>query len=385
MSLTARDRAPARTAATPLPLVVSGAAAGIAAAALSFLALAVVALGAWMLDPSGTQEWSQMLEAAAGAWLAGLGLSPTVAGVSITLLPLGFGALAIIGLLGGGRWAADASAVARRGEAFAVAAAAGVGFGAAAAVVAVLARTLQVPPTQAAVVCGLIGFAVTAIAVMHRSAVLPWRRAPRQLRDAAAAAGVAIAVIVGVSSAFLALAVITNLQSVNQLLVQLDPGIAGAILLAVLTMGYLPTAIVWTMAYVIGPGITIAVGSAVSVFDEPSSVALPGFPLFAALPGQAPAAGAALPASIVVAGVLAGLLLRRRGRVGATGMAVAAMGAGISGAMIALMCLLATGSLGSTSLQGLGPAPLHVGLIGAALIAVGALAVVPWPGRSRDV
>lgn len=66
-------------------------------------------------------------------------------------------------------------------------------------------------------------------------------------------------------------------------------------------------------------------------------------------------------------------------------MAVAAMGAGISGAMIALMCLLATGSLGSTSLQGLGPAPLHVGLIGAALIAVGALAVVPWPGRSRDV
>lgn len=385
MSLTARDRAPARSASTPLPLVVSGVASGVAAAALSFLALAVVALGAWMLDPSGSQEWSQMLEAAAGAWLAGLGLSPTVAGVAITLLPLGFAVLPLVGLLGAARWAADASAVARRGEAFAVAVAAGVGFGASAAVIAVMARSLAVSPSRALVTCGFLGFVVTGFTVAQRAGVLQWHRLPGQLRDATAAAGVATAVIVGLSAALLALAVVTNLQAVNQLLVQLDPGLAGAILLAVLTVGYLPTAIVWTMAYVIGPGITIAVGSHVSVFDEPASVALPGFPLFAALPGAAPAWGPGLPVLIVGAGVLAGVLLRRRHRVGLAGVSAGALAAALVGACIVALGFLTTGSLGSTSLQGLGPAPVHIGAIGGLLVALGALAVVAWPGGSDDV
>lgn len=326
-----------------------------------------------------------MLEASAGAWLAGLGLPPTVAGVTITLLPLGFGALPIIGLVAAGRWAADASAVARRGEAVAVALAAGACFAAISAVIAVTARTLQVPPTRAAVVCGLIGFAVTCLVVMNRAGLLGWRRLPAEVRDAAAAAAVALAAIVGLSSALLAAAVITNLQSVNQLLVQLDPGLAGAILLAVLTMGYLPTAIVWTMAYVIGPGVTIAVGSSVSAFEAPSSAALPGFPLLAAVPGEAPAGGVGLPILVVLAGVLAGLLLRRRNRTGARGVGVAAMGALLVGAAVAVLAFLATGSLGTTVLQGLGPAPLHVGALGGVLVAIGALAVVAWPARSDDV
>ncbi|MFZ8925362.1 MAG: DUF6350 family protein, partial [Candidatus Nanopelagicales bacterium] len=115
MSLTARPSAPTRRvgrgvpggptreAATPLPLVVSGAVAGGAAALLSYLALAVIALGAWMLDPSGAQEWSQMLEAASGAWLAGLGVAPTVGGITVTLLPIGFALVPIIGLAGAAR------------------------------------------------------------------------------------------------------------------------------------------------------------------------------------------------------------------------------------------------------------------------------------------
>ena len=129
MSLTARSAASTRQApSTPLPLVVAGAAAGAAAAVLSFLALAVVALAAWMLDPSGAQEWTQMLEVASGAWLAGLGSAVMVGGVYLSLLPLGFAILPVLALIGAARWATDASAVARRGEAVIVALASAAGF-----------------------------------------------------------------------------------------------------------------------------------------------------------------------------------------------------------------------------------------------------------------
>ena len=133
MSLTARSGKPVRARAAdpqgragqapaaPLPLVVAGAAAGVAAAVFSYLSLVVIALAAWMLVPSGSQEWTEMLEVASGAWLASLGQAPTVAGVTLSLLPLGFSVLPIIAVIAATRWAADASAVARRGEAVAVA------------------------------------------------------------------------------------------------------------------------------------------------------------------------------------------------------------------------------------------------------------------------
>ncbi len=385
MSLTARNGAPARDAATtPLPLVVSGVIGGVAGGILSYLALAVIALGAWMLDPGGTQEWSQMLEAASGAWLAGMGLPPTVDGVTVTLLPFGFALMPLLGLIAAGRWSVEASAVARPGEALTVASAAAVGFAGVAAVIAALARSLSVPPTQAALVCGAFALVVMGVTVLIRARLLAWTRVPASVRDAAVAAAAALATVVCVSSVLVAVSVIGSLDSINALLVELDPGLSGAVLLTVLTLGYLPNAIVWAMAYVIGPGITLAAGTSLSAFSEPSSAALPGFPLLAALPGEVPAAAVALPGAVVGAGVFAGLLLRRRGHGGLEGLACGAIASVLTGALMAFLGWLASGSLGTTTLQGLGPAPLSIGVIGGALVGVGALVVVAWPTRYGD-
>lgn len=397
MSLTARASAPARRAgraepgrptrqsATPLPLVVSGAVAGGAAALLSYLALAIIALGAWMLDPSGAQEWSQMLEAAAGAWLAGMGVAPTVGGITITLLPIGFALVPIIGLAGAARWATEASAVARRGEAFAVAASGAIAFAGVAALIASLSRSLAVSVVSAALMCGVLAFAVMVAVVMNRARLLSWVSIPPLIRDGLAASAAALATLVALSAVLLAVSVVAHASEMNALLVELDPGLSGAVLLAVLSLGYLPTAIVWSMAYVIGPGVTVAVGTSVSAFAEPATATLPGFPLLAALPGSTPPGAVALPGLVLAAGVFAGLLLRTRGHGGARGALAAVMTAALTGAGLAIVAWLTSGSIGTTSLQGLGPSPLWLGLIGGALVGAGALAVAAWPARRADV
>lgn len=385
MSLAARSGAPTRPSdAAPLPLVVAGAVAGAGAALLSYLALAIVALAAWMLDPAGDQEWSHMLEAAAGAWLAGLGLSPMVDGVSVTLLPVGFALVPLMALVGAARWAVEASAVARRGEALTVSVSAGLAFAGVGAAIAALARSLIVSPVQAAVTGGVTAFIVVGVTVLVRTRLVDMARLPSVLRDAAVAACVALAGLVAVASALLGLSVIAHLDSMNALLVELDPGASGAVLLAVLTLGYLPNAIVWSMAYVVGPGVTVAVGTTVSPFAEAASADLPGFPLLAALPGDAPAGAVGLPLAVVATGFLAGAYLRRHHHVGLGGALAALVTALGVGSATALLCWWTSGAVGTTTLQGLGPSPLAVGFGAGALIGLGTLVVVAWPERHVD-
>ncbi len=368
--------------------MVAGAAAGTAAAVFSYLALVVVALAAWMLDPSGSQEWTEMLEVASGAWLASLGQAPTVAGVTLSLLPLGFAILPIIAVIAATRWATDASAVARRGEAVAVALSVGASFAVVAAVVAAMSRNLSVSPVRTALVAGLACAALAAWVVLRRAGLVSLDALPIDVRDALAASVTALLGLTVAASLLLAVAIIGNFDEMTALLVELDAGASGLLLLAALTLGYLPLAVVWSMAYLLGPGITVSVGTIVSPYVDPASAALPGFPLLAALPAQPPTGAILLPLFGVAAGALAGALLRRRGQTGLHGCLVAGGAALATGVVVAIASLLASGSLGSTTLQSLGPAPIPVSLAAVVLVAVGAVAVTAWPARhalSRDV
>jgi len=178
--------------------------------------------------------------------------------------------------------------------------------------------------------------------------------------------------------------VVTHVDAITALLVELGPGVSGGLLLVVLSLAYIPTALMWAMAYALGPGISLGVGVAVSPFAETASASLPGFPILAALPSQPHAASAALPVLGVVAGALAGLALRRRGHVGLGSCGLALAASGIAGILVAAASWLATGSLGTTSLVGLGPSPVLVGGAAAVLTALGSSAVVAWPARGVD-
>jgi len=368
----------------PLPLVVAGAAAGAAAAVFSYLALVVVALAAWMFDPSGSQEWTQMLEVASGAWLAGLGQAPTVAGVSLTLLPLGFALLPLIAVIAASRWAADASAVARRGEALAVALSVGVSFAAVSAIIASMSRNLGISPARTALVAGVVAGALASLVILRQARLISLDALPFPARDGLAATGAALLSLVVAASMLLGVAIIGSFDEMTSLLVELNAGISGLVLLAVLTLGYLPIAVMWSLAYLLGPGVTVSVGTIVSPFVDTSTAALPGFPLLAALPDQPPTGAVLLPVLAVAAGVVAGALLRRRGQIGLRGCLVAAGSAIATGATLAIAAWLASGSLGNTTLQGLGPSAIPVALAGTLLVGLGSIAVAVWPARRSD-
>jgi hypothetical protein len=319
---------------------------------------------------------------ASAAWLAGLGAAPTVAGLTLTLLPVGFALLPVLALAASGRWAADASAVARRGEAVAVAVSAALAFAAVTAIVAAMSDAVAVPVLRAAVLGGVLAFAITTWAVMRRARILP--KPSSDVRNVAAAAATAILALVAVSGLLLVLAIVTHVDAVTALLVELDAGPAGILLLVALSLGYLPTALAWSTAYLLGPGISLGVGSTLSPFADVASTSMPGFPLLAALPSQAPPGSVLLPAFGIAAGALAGGLLRRRGAVGPRGALLAGLSAALVGIALSGTAWLASGSLGDTSLIGLGPSPVLMGLAGAGLTAIGGVAVAAWPARGGD-
>lgn len=381
--MTARSGVPAGQAAkAPLPLVIAGAVAGAAAGVVSFLLLALICLAAWMLEPSGQQEWAEMVEVAAAAWLAGLGLAPTISGITLTLLPFGFVVIPIIGLVAAARWAVGSSAVARRGEALAVAAAAALAFGAFAAVLAGMSPSIGISPVRAALSGAVLAGLVTALTAVRRAGLIGADALPGQLRDALVAAVVALLVLVACAGLALAVTIVAHVDDITALLVLLNGGASGLVMLAALSLAYIPTALVWSVAYLLGPGVSVGSNATVSPFTDTVSTTLPGFPLLAALPSQAPTGSVLLPLAGVLAGVLAGFLLRRRGVRGRAALSLGGVAALIVGAVLAVASWLASGALGVISLVGVGPPIALVALAGIVTVGIGTSIAAAWPSKS---
>ena len=368
-----------------LPLVVAGALGGAGAAALSLAVLSCLTLTAWMLDPGADLSWSTMLEAAAGAFLLGQGVPLTVDSVSMSLPPLGFALLSMALVAFGARWAARASAVGRRGEAITVACSAAVGYGAVSALAAELARAVGASPLTAFLACTALAFAVSCLTILRSTGVLTVASIPTSLRDASAAAVSGIVLLLGAGALLVAAAVLVNFADVGLLLGELHLGLSGALLLTVVTLGYLPVACVWATAYLLGPGFVVSSGSVIGPLADASSTTLPGLPLLAALPEEAPAFGVGLPALAIGCGAVVGLLLRRRGHRGLHGVGLALGAAAMSGVVLAVAAWLSSGSLGMARLAFMGPSPLLVGLAAFVTLAIGAALVVPWPAKARHV
>lgn len=373
--------APTREGA-PLPLVVAGGIAGLAAAAFPLMLLAIVSLSAWMLDPGGAQEWAQMLEAAAAGWLAGHGLPIAVGTATVSLLPLGFGLLGIAALVLASRWATTASAVARGGEAAAVIVGTTLAYALVGMATAVLARHLDVAPTRALVTCGAVAAVVSTISVMWWSGIARPDRMSAAVRATASAAVAAVLVLLIEGAVALIVALVLRSSDIGALMAPLNLGASGGLLITVLSLAYLPVAILWATAYLLGPGFVIGGDATLSPLYDATPSTMPGFPMLAALPADTPTYGMALPAVTLVAGVIAGLILRRRGCTGAFGAGLALASALLAGAIIGILGLAASGGLGIDRLAHLGPSALPLALATVAAVGIGAVGVAAWPSRS---
>jgi hypothetical protein len=198
-------------------------------------------------------------------------------------------------------------------------------------------------------------------------------RLPAVVRRAglvAATAGAALAVVVGVVAAA---AVVARWSTETALSHQAAPGTGDALGLFLVSLAYLPNLLVWTLSYVAGPGFAVGGGVSVDAFSA-SGALLPGVPVLGAVPPDAPAAAPLLLLLPVLCGILASVVLRRRGHLELRDEVVALLGgAALVGLATAVLCALSRGSLGAGRLAVLGPPPWAAGLAVLGLVAAGAV------------
>jgi hypothetical protein len=149
----------------------------------------------------------------------------------------------------------------------------------------------------------------------------------------------------------------------------LSPGVGGAALLLLAQLAYVPNAIVWAIAYTLGPGFAFGTGT----FVAPTGSALgavPLFPMLAAIPSDVRPGGPAWVPVVVLAlpylaGAFAGIVTVR---IAPTPVIEAAplwgFAAGTAtGALAGLGAAFAGGPLGNGRLASVGPSGFQVGLV----------------------
>ena len=160
---------------------------------------------------------------------------------------------------------------------------------------------------------------------------------------------------------------------------ELSPGPVGSGLLLLAGLAYLPNAVIWAMAYVIGPGFAFGVGTVVAPTGSVLGP-LPLFPMLAALPSSPPvphATGAgpvalSLLAIPYLAGAVGGVLTVRTAPSPSIEAApLWGLAAGVlAGLATGALALVSGGPLGTGRLATVGPSAWQVALVAALEIGV---------------
>ncbi|KQX07871.1 MULTISPECIES: cell division protein PerM [unclassified Leifsonia] len=226
-----------------------------------------------------------------------------------------------------------------------------------------------------------------ATAVWSRAAIMQW---PSILRTGIGAALrgalLAVAGIIGAASVVVAVMLVTHYATVTALYESLQAGILGGVAITLLQLALLPNLVIWSAAWLIGPGFLIGTGTSVAPGGTVLG-AVPGLPVFGALPQGEPAIGVLGLLVPLALGALAGWLASRRMPAAATRLELAAVGAGIgvlAGLALGILAWWSGGAIGPGRLSSVGPDPWSVGLIAAAEIAVPAVLVLVVTGWRRS-
>jgi len=207
------------------------------------------------------------------------------------------------------------------------------------------------------------------------------------------AGGIATAGVVTVAALLLAVAIVGNFGTEISLYEGLQGGVAGSLAMTVIQLLFMPVFVVWTAAWLVGPGFAIGVGSSVSPMGSLLGP-VPSFPIFGALPATTLSLGFLGLAVPIVAGFVSGYAARGRSesefafadvRTRHLLRLLTPLGIGLCGGLImSAVSWLGSGSAGPGRLAEVGPHGLLVGAVFALELIVGsALGMVAPRPRTR--
>ena len=367
-------------------LLMAGVLAAVAVTATGVAVLAVLALIGWIAAPHEGVGLPAVLRVAAALWLIGqhVGFSFRGAG-RIGLLPLGLVLLPGALLWRAGRWVVRTAQVRRLRHVGYAAVALAVPYAVLTAALALASRSaLESSSLLQSVAWGLL-LAFAAGGLGGARALAPWpqlvRLLPARPRSVVVAVAGSLATLAVAGALMAGISLAVHMTEATALERDLAPGVIGTVLLCLLQLGYLPNAVIWAIAFSLGPGFAFGSGTVVAPTGS-ALTQLPAFPMLAALP---PGLHAAMPGWIeptvlampYLAGALGGVLLVRAAPVLALDTAPLlglACGA-VSGVLLGLLAAVSGGPLGDGRLAAVGPSAWQVGVVSALEIGLGAAVV----------
>lgn len=376
----------------------------VLAAAVGLVAALAPLTVLWVVGFSGGADWGALWPTAVRVWqlghlvplhvtlpaeyLAVTGIPAEAAVFPLSLAPLAFAAFtALAGARSGAR-------AARAGAALTGVASGAVVFAVAAALVRLAAATpVATIFTWQAVLAPALVFAVPALIAAVAAA---WRVGDDGLVDelrlrldtdgaataAATGLGIAVAGLIGLGALVVVIGFLTRGGEVVALYEAAHVDLVGAIVLTLGQFAYLPTLVVWGMAFVAGPGFAIGVGTNVSPAGTSLGV-VPGIPVLGVVPETTSSWMLLTILAVIAVGFLAGWAARTRlGPVGtAPRVTVLAALTVLGGAAAALLAAVASGAAGPGSLALVGPDPGPVALAIGVELGVGAAIALLTPAR----
>ncbi|GAB7048594.1 cell division protein PerM [Catenuloplanes indicus] len=387
------QRARAQAKAGRAPLAVAATVAAGWAFLVSYLPVALVMWLAQLVEGAGSLGGSVII--GLGAWLLGHGVPLGTSLGPVGLAPLGLAVLIAWRLARAGVHVTRAIGARDDGtmrQAFSVAGAIGVAWGGLGLLAALLVGAGGGPEINALRAFGTLfaagGLASLTGALRTTGALGELAsRLPRYLRDAVRTGVVGGLLILATGAGSTGLAIALNGGDASDMISAYRTGVAGQAGITLVSLAYAPNAAIWAVGYLLGPGFSLGTHTTVQI-TQVSVGALPTVPLVAGLPsGPLGGLGAALPAVPLIAAMLAGWLLHRRLRRAGRDpsrpprvvpwrrlTAAAAMSGPVAGVVLFVAAFASGGPLGGGRLSELGTSAWQVGLIGAGVVTVGALA-----------
>ena len=361
----------------PHPAPVAGFIGAGAAIAFGLVPTFAVVMGAWLIAAHGNESVNQVAAASGIAWL-GLQLVPITIGTQIIgLLPWGFIVLPIYLVWRSTEWALKSADPQTAKDYWSVA---GILAGAYGLINAALAGLASSNGLSASIIITLLRTsglaAIVAVACVltyapSRSVILD--QLPETIRNGVKPGFATFMVLLLAGAGLSTVSLIAHFKEVSAVGQVMAPQAYDGFFLLLLGIGYLPTAAVWSMSYLIGPGVVVGGTGVVSMYHA-NPGALPAFPILSVLPSSAPSWAKFLILVPVAAGILLYLLLPRE-QWQAYGDSAAAVFAKIirpsefvtlaSALAVSASCALlagiaASGSLGTQLLRFVGPQPLVI-------------------------
>ena len=376
--------------------------AGAGAAAASGLVFVLPALLVWVAASESTVAWTTSLGVGASLWLLGTGAHLTLGGTSVTVVPLLFLGLAVVGAA----WA-SVRAVRDSAEDRTVTLTAGLlhrplalalgswtlGYAVVAALWSVVAFAAGPPPVRWTLVFPVlvVPLAAASLALVHllrrrpelagerlrRPAWLPEvvRRGLRPgVEGAATVLGAGLVVCIGF--------VVLHLGNVTNLQGALAPGVVGGVVLALAQLVVLPNLALWAVSFMAGTGFSAVEGASATWTGSRTSL-LPMVPVFGALPEPGAFPGW-LPVVVLVP-VAIGAFVGRRARASVarlsterTKLTVTAVAVVVAAGLVGLLDVVGGASLGQERLSSIGAPAGAMTLALLVELVAGAALVLAW-------